>query len=84
MMRMVTDGPNHPSTPSMVNIENYVKTLDIPAEIVWGMNDPVMWKLRRRTSRLLPQAKVVKTQAGHFVQEETPAEVITAIKEIFK
>ena len=52
--------------------------------IVWGMNDPVMWKLRRRTSRLLPQAKVVKTQAGHFVQEETPAEVITAIKEIFK
>ena len=48
------------------------------------MNDPVMWKLRRRTARLLPQANVVKTQAGHFVQEETPVEVITAIKEIFK
>ena len=47
------------------------------------MNDPVMWKLRRRTSKLLPQAKVVKTQAGHFVQEETPKEIVDAIKEIF-
>ena len=48
------------------------------------MNDPVMWKLRRRTSRLLPQAKVIKTKAGHFVQEETPEKVIESIKEIFK
>ena len=48
------------------------------------MNDPVLWKLRKRTSRLLPQAKVIKTQAGHFVQEETPKEVIEAINEVFK
>ena len=48
------------------------------------MNDPVMWKLRRRTSRLLPQAKVVKTSAGHFVQEETQDEVIAAINKVFK
>ena len=47
------------------------------------MNDDEKWKLRRRTSRLLPQAKITKTQAGHFVQEETPEEVIAAIKEVF-
>ena len=32
----------------------------------------------------LPQAKVVKTKAGHFVQEETPRKVVESIKEIFK
>jgi len=26
----------------------------------------------------------VKTEAGHFVQEETPQKVIESIKEIFK
>ena len=84
LARMVPNSMHHPSVPIEQEIETYLGSYDGPAQIVWGMNDPVMWKLRRRTSRLLPQAKVVKTQAGHFVQEETPAEVITAIKEIFK
>ena len=84
LARMVPNSMHHPSVPLEKEIETYLSSYDGPAQIVWGMNDPVMWKLRRRTSRLLPQAKVVKTQAGHFVQEETPEEVITAIKEIFK
>ena len=42
MLRMVTDGPDHPSTPAMRVIEGYVQDLDIPAEIVWGMNDPIL------------------------------------------
>ena len=84
LARMVPNSMHHPSVPLEQEIETYLGSYDGPAQIVWGMNDPVMWKLRRRTSRLLPQAKVVKTQAGHFVQEETPEEVITAIKEIFK
>ena len=84
LARMVPNSMHHPSVPIEQEIETYLSSYDGPAQIVWGMNDPVMWKLRRRTSRLLPQAKVVKTQAGHFVQEETPAEVITAIKEVFK
>ena len=74
----------HPSVPLEQEIEAYLQSYTGPAQIVWGMNDPVMWKLRRRTSRLLPQAKIVKTQAGHFVQEETPQEVIEAINEVFK
>ena len=82
LARMVPNSMHHPSVPLEQEIETYLSSYDGPAQIVWGMNDTVMWKLRRRTSRLLPQAKVVKTQAGHFVQEETPEEVITAIKEI--
>ena len=46
MMRMVPDGPNHPSAPALRKIEEYVQSLEIPAEIVWGMNDPYF---RKRT-----------------------------------
>lgn len=84
LARMVPNSMHHPSVPIEEKIEEYLKSYNGPAQIVWGMNDPVMWKLRRRTSRLLPQAKVVKTTAGHFVQEETPDEVIAAINEVFK
>ena len=55
MMRMVTDGPSHPSTPSMMQIENYVKTLNIPAEIVWGMNDPILGKALARKQENFPK-----------------------------
>lgn len=79
MMRMVTDGPNHPSTPSMVNIENYVKTLDIPAEIVWGMNDPILGKALPRMQENFPKAPVTQTDAGHFLQEEVPTEIAEAL-----
>ena len=44
MMRMVPDGPNHPSAPALRKIEEYVESLEIPAEIVWGMNDPILGK----------------------------------------
>ena len=84
LARMVPNSMQHPSVPLEKEIEAYLQSYTGPAQIVWGMNDPVMWKLRRRTSRLLPQAKIVKTQAGHFVQEETPKEVIEAINEVFK
>ena len=81
---MVPNTMQHPSVPIEQEIETYLDSYEGKAQIVWGMNDPVMWKLRRRTSRLLPQAKVVKTNAGHFVQEETPEEVVKAINEVFK
>ena len=84
LARMVPNNMNHPSVPLEKEIEEFLQQYNGPAQIVWGMNDPVMWKLRRRTARLLPQAKVVKTKAGHFVQEETPRKVVESIKEIFK
>ena len=79
MMRMVTDGPDHPSTAAMRIIEKYVKSLDIPAEIVWGMKDPILAKGLPMMKRNFPGAPVTETQAGHFLQEEVPVEIAAAL-----
>lgn len=79
MMRMVTDGPDHPSTPAMRVIEKYVQGLDIPAEIVWGMKDPILGGLLPNMKESFPKAPVTETNAGHFLQEEVPAEIAAAL-----
>ena len=84
MMRMVTDGPTHPSTPSMDKIEKYVNTLEIPAEIVWGMNDPVLGKALTSMQQNFPNAPVTKTSAGHFLQEEVATEIADALIRVIK
>jgi haloalkane dehalogenase len=79
MMRMVTDGPDHPSTPAMRVIEEYVQGLDIPAEIVWGMNDPILAKGLPFMKQNFPDAPVTETEGGHFLQEEVPVEIAAAL-----
>jgi haloalkane dehalogenase len=82
LMRMVTDGPDHPSTPQMRVIESYVEGLDIPAEIVWGMNDPILGKGLPMMKSDFPKAKVTETEAGHFLQEEVPDEIAAAVMRV--
>jgi haloalkane dehalogenase len=84
MMRMVTDGPTHPSTPSMDKIEKYVNTLEIPAEIVWGMNDPILGKALPSMQQNFPNAPVTETSAGHFLQEEVATEIADALIRVIK
>lgn len=82
MMRMVTDGPDHPSAPVMREIEAYVQGLNIPAEIVWGMNDPILAKGLPMMKQNFPDAPVTETQAGHFLQEEVPDEIAAALMRV--
>jgi haloalkane dehalogenase len=79
MMRMVPDGPDHPSTEAMRIIEKYVQALDIPAEIVWGMKDPILGRLLPMMKRNFPAAPVTETKGGHFLQEEFPIEIAAAL-----
>jgi haloalkane dehalogenase len=60
-------------------IERYVQSLDIPAEIVWGMNDPILGHLLPLMKRSFPGAPVTETEGGHFLQEEVPAEIAAAL-----
>ena len=83
MMRMVPDGPNHPSTPALRKIEEYVESLEIPAEIVWGMNDPILGKGLSAMKTNFPDAPVTKTNAGHFLQEEVPEVISEALMRVY-
>jgi haloalkane dehalogenase len=56
----------------------------LPATIVWGMRDPLFGRrFLARWRELLPGARVVELpRAGHFVQEEEPAAVVEALREL--
>jgi len=79
LMRMVPDGPDHPTAPAMRVIEQYVQGLDIPAEIVWGTNDPILAQQLPAMKKNFPNAPITKTEAGHFLQEEVPVEIAAAL-----
>lgn len=82
LMRMVPDGPDHPSSVQMREIEMYVAGLDIPVEIVWGMSDPILGSGLDTMKQSFPNAAVTETTAGHFLQEEVPVEIADAIKRV--
>jgi len=82
LMRMVPDGPAHPSSEQMRQIEAYVQGLDVPAEIVWGISDPILGKGVGVMQANFPDALVTETKAGHFLQEEVPDEIAAAIMRV--
>lgn len=82
MMRMVPNGPDHPSMPAMTAIGQYVQGLDIPAEIVWGKHDPILGGQLPAMRRSFPNARVTETEGGHFLQEEVPDEIAAALMRV--
>jgi len=83
-MRMVPDSPDHPSAEPMRAIEEYVGTLDIPVELVWGMKDPILAQGLEPMKANFPNAPVTETDAGHFLQEEVPEEIAAAVMRVLK
>lgn len=79
MMRMVPYSPDEPSSVQLRDIERYVEGLDIPVELVWGMNDPILGSALPRMQQNFPNARVTETEAGHFLQEEVPEEIAAAL-----
>lgn len=82
LVRMVPDTMEHPSVPLLEQAGDFAMSFGGPTAIVWGDRDPVLGKLRRRVSRQLPDAEVTATDAGHFLQEEVPAEIAAAIRSV--
>ncbi len=83
LMRMVPAGPDHPSVEQMIEIQDYVATLDIPAILVWGMKDPILAQGLEPMKSQFPEAAVIETDAGHFLQEEVPVEIASAVSAVY-
>jgi pimeloyl-ACP methyl ester carboxylesterase len=82
MARMVPDSPSHPSVPALARCRDFVDGFAGPIALVWGTRDPVLGRVLSHLERSLPQAKVTRTDAGHFLQEEVPVELAAAIRDV--
>ena len=80
MARMVPDGPSHPSTPELERGEAWLRSFEGPITLVWGEKDPVLGRAINRHERELPRARVVRTDAGHFIPEEIPEVIATEVR----
>lgn len=82
LARMVPNSPDHPTLAVMQKTEAWLREADLPLELVWGQNDPVLGRALRRHREAFPNAPVTLTDAGHFLQEEVPDELAAAIRRV--
>lgn len=82
LARMVPDSLQHESIAPLSRSQTVVEGFHGPAALVWGDRDPVLGRVRTHLERLLPRAKVTRTSAGHFLQEEVPEQIAEAIVDV--
>jgi haloalkane dehalogenase len=79
LARMVPDSQEHPSVAGLRTCQQFVESFHGPAALVWGDRDPILGRTRSWMEKLLPQATVTRTSAGHFLQEEVPDAIADAV-----
>jgi len=82
LARMVPDSLDHPSVPALQRSHEAVLAFTGPTAIVWGTRDPVLGSVIKHLERLLPDAHVTRTEAGHFLQEEVPGPIAAAVRRV--
>jgi pimeloyl-ACP methyl ester carboxylesterase len=82
LARMVPNGPNHRSMPALRQGEAWIRSFTGPMAFVWGMKDPILGRSLRHLERAFPAAPVTRTSAGHFLQEEVPEELASAVEDV--
>lgn len=82
LARMVPNDFDHPSIEPLRRCQEWIERFDGPAAIVWGDRDPVLGRLRSWMEKLFPTAPVTRTDAGHFLQEEVPEEIASAVRDV--
>lgn len=80
--RMVPTTLSHPTIVSLGEVDAWARAFGGPVHLVWGTRDPVLGPALKGMRRLFPDAPVTTTAAGHFLQEEVPDELATAIMNV--
>ncbi len=73
-------GPGDSTVEGLSRCRAFLETFAGPSAIVWGEGDPILGRKLRRLEPLLPRARVTRTPAGHFLQEEVPDEIAAAVR----
>ena len=82
LARAVPDGPDHPNVRELERGEAWLRSFNGPLAFVWGMRDPILGRALARHEREFPRARVVRTEAGHFLQEEVPEVLAEEIRRL--
>lgn len=83
LARMVPDSAEaHPSIAGLRITHELFATAQIPISMVWGEADPILGRVVTHLARTRPDAKVTRTPAGHFLQEEVPEMLADAILDV--
>ncbi|MCY1066023.1 alpha/beta fold hydrolase [Nannocystis sp. RBIL2] len=85
LARMVPGSLEHPSIAPLRRGEAWLREFVAaggPLALVWGERDPILGRALARHERAFPTASVTRTPAGHFLQEEVPEALATAIREV--
>jgi haloalkane dehalogenase len=83
LARMVpSDALSHPSIAMLRESDALFRSLQAPIRIVWGTRDPVLGRVINHLERLRPDAAIVRTEAGHFLQEEVPEPLAEAVLDV--
>jgi haloalkane dehalogenase len=83
LARMVPDSATaHPSLIALGRVDATFRSAAVPISLVWGTRDPILGRVINHLERLRPDAKIVRTGAGHFLQEEVPVELADAVIDV--
>ncbi|MBT8132003.1 MAG: haloalkane dehalogenase, partial [Gammaproteobacteria bacterium] len=82
LARMVPQTLDHPSVQTLGEVDEWARKFRGPVQLVWGTKDPILGRSLKKMEALFPSAPVVRTDAGHFLQEEVPMKLAEAILQV--
>lgn len=79
LARLVPQFLDSPTFQTLKEGDDWARTFNGPVRLVWGMRDPILGRALKGVRELFPDATVVESEAGHYLQEEITEELADGI-----